>query len=90
MAKFVGLNTCLPFTRIRNLLTTASTAASTARSSEFVRKSRHSERPEIQALRGSKRGSFQTFVHANCVRSTEARIAMALCGKTSKSSQIRP
>src|SRR5437870_1928428 len=52
MAKFVGLNKCLPFTRTTNLLAIAIAGAATASASEFVRNSRHSDSPDIHALRG--------------------------------------
>src|SRR5437868_2900348 len=63
MPKFVGLNICLPRNRNTNLLATVIAAAAAASASEFVRKSRQSESPEIHALRGSNRGIFQIFEH---------------------------
>jgi hypothetical protein len=50
-APSVGLKTCLPRTLIRNLLAIATTAARQAMAWTFVRNSRHSDSPEIRALR---------------------------------------
>src|SRR5205823_2290919 len=47
MPTFVGLKMCLPPTRRTNLLAIVTAAAATARSSELVRSSRQSERPEM-------------------------------------------
>ena len=89
-AKFVGLKTCLPRTRSVNLLAMAITAASTARSGDPVRSSRHSESPEMSALRGSKRSRPATRSHASWVASTLAMIATAFAGWTSRSSHQIP
>jgi transcriptional regulator of nitric oxide reductase len=62
MPPLVGLKACLPSTRIRNLPAIVRMAARTARSSRFVRSRRQRESPEMRALRGSNRGSFQSLV----------------------------
>ena len=56
-----------------------------ARPTEFVRSSKHSDRPEIRALRGSNAGSFQSRVQAYCVTSATARIVAARSPAISKS-----
>lgn len=88
--KFVGLNTCFPFHRIRNLLAIVTTAATTARRAEFVRKRRQSERPEMSALLGSNSGSFQRRVQAYCERRAEPRMSAARPGVMSNRSHPRP
>src|SRR5947208_12502567 len=52
-AMLVGLNRCLPRTRSTNLLPIAIVAAAAATQRSFVRRSRHNDRAEINALRGS-------------------------------------
>jgi hypothetical protein len=88
--KFVGLNRCLSLMRMTNLLAIVMTAARTARPVEFVRSSRHRERPEIKALRGSKAGNFQIRVQAYWVRSATPSSSAARPPVISKSSQTVP
>ncbi len=88
--KVVGLKTCFPFQRSRNLLATASAAAATARDASFVRRSRHRDSPEMRALFGSKEGRRQIRVHAYCVASAEPRRSAARAGVTSKESAAIP
>ena len=66
---FVGLKTCLPFHRTRNLLPIATAAAAIASSGSLVRSKRQSDRAEISALRGSKAASRRPLVQAYCVAS---------------------
>jgi hypothetical protein len=47
------------------LLPIVTMTAATTNHSEFVRSNKHSERPEISALFGSKRGSFASRVQAH-------------------------
>src|SRR5215471_688544 len=51
MPPLVGLKTCLPRIRIRDLEAIAMTAARHASTAAFVRSNRHSDRPEMSALR---------------------------------------
>ena len=89
--KFVGLKTCFPFQRSRNLLATASAAAATARDASFVRRSRHRDSPEMRALFGSKEGRRQIRVHAYCVARARSRgEAPRAPGVTSKESAAIP
>src|SRR5262249_30874407 len=75
LAKFAGVDTCLPLHRRRNLLEIASAAASTASASSFVRSSRQSDSAEISALQGSNRVSPAAQPHAYCVASAVATIS---------------
>jgi hypothetical protein len=88
--RFVGLNRCLPLIRITNLLAMVTMAAAMARRREFVRRSRHSESPEMRALRGSNAGRRQSRVHTNCVRSDVPIIDAAWMSGISKSSRTSP
>src|SRR5258708_1109997 len=64
-AKLVGLNTCLPLQRSRNLLRIAAAAAASARAAELLRNNKHSDKPEIGALLGSNPDSPQSLEQAN-------------------------
>ena len=88
--KLVGLNTCLPRARIKNLLAMVITAATTASPTEPARSSRHRDNAEINGLRGSKRGSRHSLVQTHWVISAAARIAAALPRRRSKSSPRTP
>ena len=59
----MGLKTCFPFQRMRNLLAMVMPAAPTATARKLVRSSRHNDRLEMRALLGSKRGSPESLVH---------------------------
>jgi hypothetical protein len=88
--KLVGLNRCLPRTRRRNLLAMVKTVVRIAMVALFVRSNKHSDRPEISALRGSKTASFRARVQAYCARSAPARISAARGALISKSSHTTP
>jgi hypothetical protein len=87
--KFVGLNRCLPCTRITNLDAIVAHATSAATKAKLVRRSRHSESAEMSALFGSNRSSRACW-KAHWVPSAQARISAARGHETSKSRNVLP
>jgi hypothetical protein len=65
-------------------------AVAIAIDSELVRRSRQSDKPEINALRASNAGSFQMRVQMYWVTSAAPTIAPACAPPTSKSRPNRP
>ena len=88
--KFVGLNTCFPRTRSTNLLAIVTADAAAAIAGESVRSSRHSERPEISALRGSNRGTPASRPHTAWAASALASVTPIRAGPISKPSAATP
>lgn len=88
--KLVGLKMCLPRQRTTNLLAIVTAAPRAAIVSEFVRRRRHSDSPEISGLRGSNAGRRQRRVQSHCVASAVASIVAACAIPISKSSQTVP
>lgn len=62
------------------------TAVASVRTRLLVRSSKHSERPEISGLRGSKDGSRNILVHAYWIAKTLAR-EMKICGQAMSNSR---
>ena len=100
MARFVGLNTCLSRTRIRNFEPTATTAASAASASQSVRRSRQSESAEISALLHpeinrpavSDSPALRAVVHSKsaCAARALASVTSTCGGPTSKPKRSIP
>jgi hypothetical protein len=93
MPPLVGLKTCLPRMRIKNLLAIVMTAPRHASATAFVRSNRHRDRPEMSALRdveangaGDPLSRSQIF----CVPSAVARRSAARAGVMSNSSHPIP
>lgn len=89
IAKFVGLKTCFPRIRIRNLLAIATTAAARRSPGRSLRNSSASDSAEIAALRGSK-GMPAAREQIHCAISAVARSRSTCHGVTSNPSAVMP
>ena len=89
IAKFVGLKTCFPRIRIRNLLAIATTTATRRSTARSLRNRSASDSAEIAALRGSK-GIPAAREQSHCAISPEARSTSTCHGVTSNPSAAMP
>lgn len=88
-AKFVGLKTCFPLTRIRNLLPTAIAAAMGRSAGSSLRNSSARESAEMAALRGSN-GTPVAREQTHCVISAATSSTSTCHGLTSNPSTTIP